>query len=85
MYTPAKEAGPLWQQSEPDPHASGKGASHQVRWRSGGTRAGTQRYESFTTLTKAERFRIQVEEAGEQWPDGWVKGRGYLAEEPPPV
>ena len=38
-----------------------------------------------TTLTKAERFRLQVEEAGEQWPEGSVKGRGYRAEEPPPV
>jgi integrase len=57
------------------------GTTYQVRWRTGGTRHGQQQYESFTNRTRAEQFRVMVEEAGEHWPQGWTKGVGFA---PPP-
>jgi integrase len=47
---------------------------YQVRWRQGG------RWQSdiFDTERKALRFRLDVEDAGDQWPAGWVPGVGYV-------
>lgn len=54
------------------------GTTYQVRWFTGGTRAGKQQYESFTTRGKAERFKLLVEESGEHWPEDWVPGKGFV-------
>ena len=69
----------------PRPRADG-GTCHQVKWRLGGSRAGAWQTETLTSKHRAESFREDVEAAGHQWPEGWIKGHGYLAdlEEPPP-
>lgn len=53
--------------------------AYRVRWRLGGTRLGEWQSETFSNETRAEAFLLDVEEAGHQWPKGWVKGRGYVA------
>ena len=60
------------------------GTSYTVTWRLGGARDGAQQTETFHEKTKARTFRQDVEDAGHQWPDGWVKGYGYVrvVEEP---
>jgi integrase len=53
---------------------------YQVRWIVGGGRATgrTQASETFVDSGEAERFAAAVEAAGNDWPEGWAKGRGYL-------
>ncbi|KRV48811.1 hypothetical protein AQ490_23370 [Wenjunlia vitaminophila] len=51
----------------------------QVKWRLGGSREGRQQSEQFETATDADAFRAAVDDAGQQWPAGWVKGRGFIA------
>jgi len=60
------------------------GTSYRVVWREGGTRAGAQQSETFGDEIAAGRFKLDVEEQGEHWPPGWVKGVGYVQVEPPP-
>lgn len=48
--------------------------SYRVRWR----QDGSGQVETFSTRPKADRFRLDVEEAGNRWPPGWVKGVGYV-------
>ncbi|WP_448058740.1 tyrosine-type recombinase/integrase [Cellulomonas hominis] len=58
-----------------------------MKWRLGGTREGAWQAESFSSSEhRAQSFREDVETAGHQWPDGWVRGHGYVVEsdEPPP-
>ena len=55
---------------------------YTVNWRLGGTRDGAQQSETFDTRPAANQFRLDVEAAGHRWPDGWVKGVGYLRVEP---
>ncbi len=60
------------------------GTSYVVRWRLGGSRSGRKQRETFGAGTdaqnkaRAEGFRDMVAVAGEFWPDGWVKGRGFV-------
>jgi integrase len=60
------------------------GTSCVVRWRLGGSRAGRRQSETFGAGTdaqnraRAEGFRSMVASAGEYWPEGWVKGRGFV-------
>lgn len=65
------------------PRADG-GTTYQVKWRLGGTRAGSWASESFTSERAAIRFGLDVEDAGKQWPDGWVKGHGFVTEDDAP-
>ncbi|WP_405557721.1 hypothetical protein OHV08_28120 [Streptomyces canus] len=70
---------------------NGQGAvtSHRVIWRLGGSRTGAPQAERFDPTDEgreaAEIFCEAVNTAGQQWPLGWVKGRGFIdpaAEEP---
>lgn len=54
---------------------------YQVRWRLGGGRAGPGQSEQFDDETAAAAFKQAVDEHGQQWPPGWVKGQGYIAPE----
>jgi integrase len=60
------------------------GTSAVVRWRVGGTRSGRTQTETFgagsddQNLARAEGFKRMVEAAGQEWPDGWVKGEGFV-------
>jgi hypothetical protein len=60
------------------------GTSCAVRWRLGGSRTGRRQTETFGAGTdaqnraRAEGFRTMVAAAGEFWPEGWVKGRGFV-------
>ncbi|MCH0538364.1 site-specific integrase [Streptomyces sp. MUM 203J] len=59
---------------------NGNITSYLVRWRAGGTSKGKQETESFEEKGPAEVFKQAVEAAGQNWPLGWVKGRGYITE-----
>lgn len=48
--------------------------SYRIRWREDGK----GQAETFSTDTAALRFKLDVEEAGNRWPAGWVKGVGYV-------
>ena len=60
------------------------GTSAVVRWRLGGSRAGRMQTETFgagtddQNLARAAGFKRMVEAAGQEWPDGWVKGEGFV-------
>lgn len=60
------------------------GTSCTVRWRLGGTRSGRPQNETFATGSdaqnagRADGFQRMVEAAGDRWPEGWVKGSGFV-------
>jgi hypothetical protein len=60
------------------------GTSYVVRWRLGGGRTGARQTETFgagsdaQNRARAEGFATMVIAAGEDWPDGWVKGEGFV-------
>jgi len=58
------------------------GISYRVWWRLGGTRDGAPQTETFTTPERAASFKLDVEDAGQRWPQGWVKGYGYRQVDP---
>ncbi|MEU6593072.1 site-specific integrase [Streptomyces sp. NPDC046881] len=68
---------------KPMKNADGVVTSHRVRWRLGGARDGEWQSERFdgdeAGEKAAEVFCEAVNEAGQQWPLGWVKGQGYIA------
>ena len=51
---------------------------YKVQWRLGGTRDGAWQSETFEIRRAAAKFQSQVESNGHLWPDGWVKGRGFV-------
>lgn len=54
--------------------------TYSVQWREGGARTGRQCSEPFADEVQAKSFKIHVEAAGHRWPDGWIKGRGFVRE-----
>ncbi|MDI9836203.1 site-specific integrase [Streptomyces sp. KAU_LT] len=60
----------------------GSVTSYRVRWRLGGARDGAWQSERFegdeAGAEAAEVFCQAVNDAGQQWPPGWVKGEGYI-------
>lgn len=60
------------------------GTSAHVVWRLGGGRTGARQTETFAAgsdeqnLARAEGFKKMVEAAGGHWPEGWVKGEGFV-------
>jgi integrase len=58
---------------------AGNVTSWQVKWRLGGGRTAPWQTESFDDEDSAGVFRDAVDENRQQWPPGWVKGRGYIA------
>lgn len=59
----------------PRPRRNGK-TTYQVRWKINGN--GKDDDESFEFLEDAERFRLLVEEAGNNLPESWVRGHGFV-------
>lgn len=67
---------------------AGEVTSYQVKWRLSGSRSSPQQTERFDDETSACVSRDAVNEAGQQWPPGWVtgqqwppgwvKGKGYI-------
>ncbi|WP_199572663.1 tyrosine-type recombinase/integrase [Streptomyces murinus] len=55
-------------------------AIYQVRWIQGG-RGGDWETEKFSDETAAEEFKKLVDAHGQQWPLGWVKGKGFVEEQ----
>ncbi|RPK82607.1 MULTISPECIES: hypothetical protein [Streptomyces] len=69
----------------PRKNKHGEITSYQVKWRLGGSRGGDPQNERFDDEVSAEVFKNAVDEHGQQWPPGWVKGEGYIdpaAEQP---
>lgn len=60
------------------------GVSARVVWRLGGTRGGAYQSETFSAGTdaqnvaRADGFKKMVDAGGQRWPDGWVKGKGFV-------
>ncbi len=60
------------------------GVSARVVWRLGGARDGAYQAETFSAgtdaqnLARADGFKKMVDAAGQRWPDGWVKGEGFV-------
>lgn len=58
--------------------------SAYVVWRLGGRRDGEKQFEAFSAgtseqnLARAEGFQKMVVAGGSYWPDGWVKGEGFV-------
>ncbi len=57
--------------------------SHQVKWRLGGARGAPWQTEGFDDEDSAGVFRDAVNDNGQQWPPGWVKGKGFITAEAP--
>ncbi|MER7835265.1 site-specific integrase [Streptomyces sp. NPDC096040] len=66
----------------PRTNKEGDVVSYQVKWRAGGKRTGEWQHERFdgdeAGKDAAELFKNAVDEAGQNWPPGWVKGEGYV-------
>jgi integrase len=64
------------------------GTSYTVRWRLGGTREGMRQSETFgagtdaANASRADSFKTMVIASGEFWPEGWIKGAGFVRERP---
>ena len=77
-----------WHGLNSDRRADG-GLTARVIWRPGGARDATRVWETFgagsdaQNLARADGFKRMVEAAGQRWPDGWVKGEGFVR--PPDV
>ncbi|WP_411092217.1 tyrosine-type recombinase/integrase [Streptomyces sp. 049-1] len=60
----------------------GSVTSHRVKWRLGGARNGAWQSERFegdqAGAEAAAVFCQAVNDHGQQWPPGWVKGQGYI-------
>ncbi|MFC1403169.1 MULTISPECIES: site-specific integrase [Streptacidiphilus] len=54
--------------------------SYVVRWYAGGSRDGERQWEFFDAEDAAIRFKDLVKGYGEQWPPGWIKGQGFVAD-----
>ncbi|MFB7672884.1 tyrosine-type recombinase/integrase [Kitasatospora purpeofusca] len=66
----------------PRPRKDG-GITYAVLWRAGGTRTGKQESEIFPDNAKAaEVFKGLVDMHDQQWPPGWIRGRGFTTPEP---
>lgn len=55
--------------------------TYQVRFRQGGGRDGKVQTERFDDEDQAGEFKRLVDEAGQQWPAGWVRGKGFITAE----
>lgn len=58
-----------------------------VQWQIGGGRsgAGPSASETFSSRARAEDFQTDVRSCGWHWPEGWVKGEGYVQASDPVV
>jgi integrase len=67
---------------KPSINKDGVVTSYRVRWRLGGSRDGDWQAERFdgdeAGAEAADIFCQAVNDAGQQWPPGWVKGVGYI-------
>ena len=60
------------------------GLTARVIWRLGGGRDAVRCGETFgvgsaaQNLDRADGFKRMVGAAGQRWPDGWVKGQGFV-------
>ncbi|MFJ4907742.1 tyrosine-type recombinase/integrase [Streptomyces sp. NPDC093249] len=72
----------------PRKNRAGEITSYQVKWRDAGRRTGdplwaTEKFDGDDDgQAAADIFKRAVDEAGQRWPSGWVKGQGYIVEEP---
>jgi integrase len=53
--------------------------AYRVKWVLGGARGGLWQSETFDDRRAALKFQALVEASSHRWPDGWVKGFGFVA------
>lgn len=56
----------------------GEVSSYQVKWRLGGSRESPFQTERFEDEDSAKVFKQAVDDNGQMWPPGWIKGKGYI-------
>lgn len=56
-----------------------RGQGWQIKWRENG-RNGPWETEFFRDEREARIFKMDVEMAGNRWPEGWIPGRGYMTD-----
>ncbi|MEX3100211.1 MULTISPECIES: hypothetical protein [unclassified Streptomyces] len=54
--------------------------SYIVRWRAGAARTGKYESEIFSDPDAAKKFKDLVNGFGQQWPPGWIRGQGFVAD-----
>ncbi|QNP71594.1 site-specific integrase [Streptomyces roseirectus] len=54
--------------------------SYLVRWRAGAARTGKYESEIFSDPEAAKKFKDLVNGFGQQWPPGWIRGQGFVAD-----
>lgn len=60
------------------------GTSARVVWRHGGGRDGAYQSETFSAgrdpanMERARGFKSMVDATGQRWPEGWVRGEGFV-------
>ncbi|MFJ3249178.1 tyrosine-type recombinase/integrase [Streptomyces sp. NPDC086782] len=64
----------------PRKNRRGEITSYQVKWRDCGSATGDWQTERFDDEDSAKVFKAAVDEAGQNWPLGWVKGKGFIDE-----
>jgi integrase len=62
-------------------HRSGD-LTYKVQWRLGGARGAVWQSETFKDRRAALKFEALVEANGQRWPEGWVKGIGFVKVQP---
>lgn len=67
----------------PRKNKAGEVTSYQVKWNLNGSRSAPQQVERFDDKDSAEVFKDAVNDAGQEWPLGWVKGKGFISDEDP--
>ncbi|AMS01591.1 MULTISPECIES: tyrosine-type recombinase/integrase [Streptomyces] len=71
----------------PRKNRAGEITSYQVKWRDAARRPGdpqwaTEKFDGDDEgKASADIFKQAVDEAGQRWPAGWIKGRGYIVPE----
>ncbi|MFM9445169.1 hypothetical protein [Streptomyces acidiscabies] len=59
---------------------AGGDISYVVCWRAGGARGGKNESEIFSDSDAAKKFKDLVNGFGQEWPPGWIRGQGFVAD-----
>lgn len=67
----------------PRTNRDGTVTTYQVRWREAGTNPPRVQTERFDEEAQANAFKDLVDQAGQHWPAGWIKGKGFVHHDVP--
>lgn len=82
-FTFARSGAMVWSMAFIESRRTKGGARrYRVWWRLGGSRYGEPQSETFFDKGSALTFKLAVETAGHDWPDNYIKGGGWVREQP---